>query len=579
MKSKSEIKVKILDCTTRDGGYLNDWRFEKKFVREVYRALSKAGVDYYEIGYRGSAKYFDPKKFGSWRFSRESDIKEAINGINGPAIAIMADYGKIDLEDFLPKKESLVSMVRLASHKNTIKDALTMLARIKKLGYQTSLQAMGYSGYSQAERKELCQMISGCSLDYAYVADTYGSLFPHEMKGLLEPLLKLKGDIKIGFHPHNSLQMAFANSLEAIRCGVDIIDSSIFGMGRGAGNLPTEIILAYLHDKMPDKFNVIPVLNCIDEYFISLQKKIGWGYKLAYMLSGLFQCHPSYSQKLVDFKEFTMEDIWRALECINKKNPTGFSEDLLKNIISQGIAGGSSASDKKCARKEFKPGNQDKISGHKVAYQNRHKGRVFLVLGNGPTLKDYQSQIKKFIRKYNPVVLGANFLGGLFVPDYHAFSNKRRFANYIDTVNPGSKLLLGKYISADMVKEYTAKDYEVIEYLDTLNHDFDIVNGVIQCNCRTVSVLLMAVAVVMGAENLFCVGMDGYLNLDDQGNPLFYQEADEKQERDLIIEMHKSNSRFIGQINDYLLEQGKEGVHILTPTSYREFYKGIKNYI
>jgi len=578
MPAKKDFQVKVLDCTTRDGGYCNNWDFEVKFVREIYRALSKAGVDYYEIGYRGTRKFFDPKVFGRWRFSTEKDILAATSGIRGTDIAIMADYGKIALEDFLPRDESVVKMVRLASHKDDIKEALKLLAKIRKKGYEISLQAMGYSGYSSNERKEFARAVSSAGLDYAYIADTYGSLFPHEMEELLAPLLLLKDKVKIGFHPHNSLQMAFANSIEAIRCGVDIIDSSIFGMGRGAGNLPTEIILAYLHDKMPDKFNVIPVLNCIDEYFVDLQKNIGWGYELAYMLSGLFKCHPSYSRKLVDFKEFTMEDIWRALECIKKKNPIGFSEELLKEIVNQGIAGGAVPINKP-GLSTPKVKKSAKSLKKKIDYLDRYKGREFLILGNGPSLKVYQPQIKEFIRKFKPVVMGANYLGGLITPDYHAFSNKRRFVNYIETVSPNSKLLVGKYITREMVKEYTDREFETIEYLDTLNNDFDIKNGVIQCNCRTVSVLLMGVAIAMGAEKIFCVGMDGYLNLDEQGNPLFYKETDEKQERELIIEMHQTNSRFIKQINDHLLKNGKEGVHILTPTSYREFYKGIKNYI
>lgn len=579
MKTGKSLGVKILDCTTRDGGYCNQWRFEKKLVRQIYRSLAKAGVDYYEIGYRGHAADFDPAEYGLWHFSSEDDIREVTEGIEGPAIAVMSDYGKARLDQFPLRSESAVSLVRIASHRHTLKEALILLGKIRAKGYQTSLQAMGYSGYSAEERREFARMIASAGIDFAYIADTYGSIFPHEIEGLFEPLLKMKKTVQIGFHPHNSLQMAFANSIEAIRCGVDILDSSIFGMGRGAGNLPTEIILAYLHDKMPDKFNVIPVLNCIDEYFIEMQKRFGWGYQLPYMLSGLFQCHPSYAQKLVDFKEFTMDDIWRALESIQKKNPSGFSEPLLHGVISQGIAGKVPAGDDSAKAVERLPTSGKSRRAVAVPYLDRHRGRTFLVLGNGPTLKTYQDQINKLIVSYKPVVLGANYLGGLFVPDYHAFSNKRRFVNYIDTVSPHSSLLIGRFIPAEMIREYTQRDYETIEYLDSLEQDFDIVNGVIQCNCRTVSVLLMGLAVAMGAEKILAAGMDGYLNLDDQGNPLFYRETDEKRERDLIVEMHQSNAAYIRQINDYLLKRGKEGVHILTPTSYGEFYKGIKNYI
>lgn len=571
MSYRISTNVKLLDCTIRDGGYINNWNFDKRLVKEVYRALSKSGVDIVEIGFRGTEKYFDRKKFGLWRFSLEEDILDVIEGIKGPKLALMADYGKIDPSDFCDKKDSVVDLVRLAVHKDKTEEAIQLLEDIKRKGYEVSLQAMGYSNYTPQERMEFVELLKRSNIDYAYVADSYGSIFPNQIKELVEPLLELD-HIKIGFHPHNSLQMAFANTLEAINCGVHIVDSSIFGMGRGAGNLPTEIILAYMERKMPDKFNVIPVLNCIDRYFIKMQKEMNWGYQLPFMVSGLFQCHPNYAQNLVDRREYTMEDIWKAMEIIHKKSPVGFSENVLNEIIKKGIIGGLKV-------ENTVPNHQRTSTAHpKVLYLNRHKGETFLILGNGPSLKEYRAQIQEFIEKYRPICVGANYLGGMFKPHYHAFYNKRRFLSYIDTVDKDSKILIGQYIPDQMVKEYIQRDYEKIYYLDTLS-DFDIINGVIQSNCRTISVLLLGVAIVMGAEKIFAAGMDGYMGTDVRGEILFYKEEEAKLDRKIIIDMHKWNKKYIGQINDYFMSMGKEGIHILTPTSYGEFYKGIKNYI
>jgi 4-hydroxy 2-oxovalerate aldolase len=570
-------EVRILDCTIRDGGYLNSWRFEKKLTREIYRALSKAGVDYFEIGYTGTTKYFDRDAFGLWRFSDEKDIAGVCSNIHGAKIAIMADYGKFDLADLAPKAESMVTLFRLACHKDQMRDALTLLAKVKQKGYETSIQAMGYSGYGGHDRAEFVRMLADSDSDYAYVADSYGSIFPDQISGMIEPLLSLKPRMKIGFHPHNNLQMAFANSIEAVKSGADIIDSSIFGMGRGAGNLPTEIMLLYLQERIPDKFNVVPVLDCIDRYFINMQKDIGWGYQLIYMLTGVFKCHPTYAQKLINLKEYTMEDIWRALDCINKNNPVGYSEKLLNDIIGQGIIG--------CAERGpagrvpvLAPAVQSGQVAPVVPYRDRHKERSFLILGNGPTLLKYKDRIQEFIDRYDPVVLGANYLSGMFKPHYHAFCNKRRFADYIDTVSAGSKLMIGQHIPEDMIREYTGLDHETIYYKDTIS-DFAITDGVIQSNCRSVSVLLLGVAIVMGADKVFAAGMDGYLNVDSTGKLLFYDEKDEKVDKDLILDMHRMNYKFIDQINEYLLRQGRDGIHILTPTSYSKFYKGITNYL
>lgn len=570
-------EIDILDCTIRDGGYLNNWDFDKNLVREVFRAVSKSGIDYFEIGFRGTEKYFNKDSFGRWRFSREEDIAEVCKGIEGSKIAVMADYGKIEHSDFVMKEMSLIDLVRIAAHKDKMREALDLLAKIRNKGYRTSIQAMGYSNYSKHDVGEFIRMLKDFDLDYTYIADSYGSIFPDQIKGMVQPLLELERGIKIGFHPHNSLQMAFANTIEAINSGVTVVDSSFYGMGRGSGNLPTEIILSYFQNYRPDKFNSLPVLDCIDRFFIEMQKDIGWGYQLPYMLSGLFECHPTYAKKIVDMREYSIDDIWRALNYIKKENPIGYSEEVFNNVLVRGIIAGPSENDKRSISNE-QPGARSKGCELKVPYANKHAGKIFLVLGNGPSLKEYKAHINEFIDKFEPVVLGANNLDGMFEPHYHAFSNKRRFMQYVDTVSAKSKLLISQYIGDKIIKEYTEKIYEKICYIDTLNNDFGIIDGVIQCNCRTVSVLLMGVAIVMGAEKIFAVGFDGYID-NVESETLYYDEKESKSDENLIIDMHRWNKKIIEQINEYYVSLGKEGVHILTPTSYGLFYKGISNYI
>jgi 4-hydroxy 2-oxovalerate aldolase len=574
-------EIVVLDCTIRDGGYVNNWHFDKKVAREVYRALSKAGVDIVEIGFRGSEKYFNKKDYGLWKFSAEADIREITQNIHGAKLSVMADFGKIDLEDFCDAKDSLVKIVRLAVHKNKLKEAVALLEKIKGKGYEVSLNAMGYTNYSDAERKDLIATVKASSLDYLYIADSYGSLFPDQIKAFLDPLLEIPG-IKIGFHPHNSIQMAFANTLEAIRCGVHIIDSTIYGMGRAAGNLPTEIIVSFLEKRDSGKFNVIPILNIIDRYFVAMQKEMPWGYQLPYMLSGMFQCHPNYAKALVDAHEYTMEDIWKALDYVKKRNPVGFSKPLLREIVDDGFIGGTSRLPESAVSSAAEAEPVTSWSGAPilpVPYEDRYKGRDFLIMANGPTLREYQEKIQGFIQRFDPVVLGSNYLGGLFVPQYHAFNNKRRFMAYVDSVAPESRLLIGQYITDEMVRDYCAREYEQIYYLDRLSNNFDIKDGVIQANCRTIAVLLLGVAIVMGARRVFAVGLDGYTGMELLKNFHFYKETDEKEDHEMIIARHQWCKKFITQIDQYLERMGKEGVHILTPTSYKSFYKGIENYL
>jgi len=565
----------ILDCTIRDGGYLNNWRFDTKIVREVYRALSKAGVDIVEIGFRGTDKYFDRNEFGPWRFTDLQDLKEVVGGIKGARLAIMGDYGKLDVEDFTDNYREYVDLIRIAAHKDGTPGAIRQLEEIKKKGFTVSLNAMGITSYTGEETKELVNMLADSDIDYIYIADSYGSILPDQMRQLVEPFKALK-HIKIGFHPHNSLQMAFANTLEAIKCGVDIIDSTIYGMGRGAGNLPTEVMLSYLQLSTTDKYNVIPILHCIDRFFTNIQTDEPWGYQLPYMLSGIFQCHPYYPKTLVDYREFSMEDIWNALEVLSKINPVGFSKEILDDIIKSGMIGGLGKD--KMGEVKSVDAKKKRERAIEVSYKDLYEGRDFLILANGPTLKEYGTKIDEFIRKYNPVILGANYLSGLFTPHYHAFNNKKRFVDYIDTVNADAVLFLGENLQDEMIKEYTSRSYETLYFNDELN-DFNIIDGVIQSNCRTIAVLLMGVAIVMGANRIFAVGMDGYTGAGLKEGFHFYKEKVEPEEDDLVIERHHYNQHFIEQIDEYLKNAGKEGIHILTPTSYKAFYKGIENYL
>ena len=569
------IVPQILDCTIRDGGYLNNWRFAPDLVREVYRSASKAGVDYVELGYHGSRKFFDPDQYGLWRFTPETALAEAVAGIQGAKVSVMIDSGRFDPADMPPRAESVAEMVRVAAHRDKLGVAMDELAAIKAKGYATSLQLMGYSGYSPAERDNLRALLEGAPVDYAYVADSYGSMYPHQIAEFLAPLQGIPG-IKVGFHPHNQLQMAFANSLEAIRCGVDIVDATLYGIGRAAGNLPLEILVAYFQERLPDRFSVLPLLNTIDRHFIALKREKPWGYQLPFMLSGLLDLHPSYSLELSERREHTIEEIWTALRGVRQRGGVGFSRQVLDQLLASGMVGGH----QRGQRGPAVAGDQPEAAAPQppVTYQDRHQGRDFLILATGPSLREYSERVSRFIAKHDPVVLGANYLGDLFAPHYHAFANRRRFSEYVGRVNPNSRLLLASHFDQDFIREYTDRDFEWLVYHNRLA-DFDLNDGVISTSCRTVSVLLCGLALVMGARRIFVVGMDGYLGAAAGGDSHFYQERDETSRQEVIREKHEMNLRYLRQIHQYAEARGLEGLHILTPTAYQEFYKGISNYL
>lgn len=572
-----EKRTKILDCTIRDGGYLNDWHFDLKLVRELYRAHSRSGVDFVEIGFRSTDKYFDPNKYGPWRFTPEQLVSEVVKGISGPAVSLMVDFGKVDIEDIPDRKNSIASMYRVAVHKDKALQAVELCNIIADKGYTSSIQLMGIVNYTEDDFNQILGALKDSKIDYVYFADSYGSLLPSDIKGILDRL-SVTGK-KIGFHAHNNLQLGFANTLEAIKSGVDIVDGTVYGMGRGAGNLPIEILLSYLEKTFAkNTYNTLPVLDIIDRYMLDLHKDLKWGYDLSYMLSGMFEVHPYYSKTMVDYREYSIEDILRTLETVKEMKPIGFKKPILDSIIQSGFVGIPAVQKHSKSDSDSIP-VQDLSEFGQVAYLDRHSGRDFLVLANGPTLKEKKEQIEKFIKKYNPVVIGANYLGGLFVPHYHAFGNKKRFIDYIDTVDAGSNILISNIFSDEFAKKYTDRKYEFIQHLPQLSTDFNISNGVVMTNCRTISILSVAVAIIMGAERIFIAGMDGYKQVDNfmKKSVHFYKESDETEDFEMLMEKHNWNERLLKQIDNYLVSNNKDGLCILTPTSHKAFYKSLDN--
>lgn len=576
MSLAEQNNFKILDCTIRDGGYLNDWAFDKTLVRELYRNLSRSGIDFIEIGFRNQQL----PKMGIWCSTPEELINEVCEGIAGVGIALLVDLGKVNLDQIPAAEKSLVKLYRVACNKSDVLQGLRLCEAIKARGYLVSLNLMGIVNYSKEDLEAIIPMIKNSSVDYVYFADSYGSLFPYEVKSYID-ILKPVGK-KIGFHPHNNLQLAFANTLEALQNGIDIVDGTIFGMGRGAGNLPLEVLLTYLERvKGHDRYNALPVLDLIDRFFLKMNEEIRWGYNLPYMLSGANCVHPNYAKYMMEHYYYTMDDMTKVLDVIKDIKPVGYNKQLMDKIIQSGFV------------KPKDDAGQDDINQdesrfmkkkYRVEYLDRHKGKDFLILANGPSLKEYQKDVQEFIDQTAPVVLGANNLEGLFVPDYHAFSNKKRFISYIGQVDERSKLLISTLFERDFIGDYTNRDFEWLVHLNRLSNNFFIEDGVISSHCGTVSVLLIAVAMVMGAKRIFIAGMDGYKNKDSflSTRIHFYDEEnqDKKEASDFraYLELHKNNENLLHKINKYLHDRGQEGLTIITPTSHKYFYQNIQHF-
>jgi len=302
-------KIKVLDCTIRDGGLINKHDFDHRFVREVYKALSAAGVDYIEVGYKNSRKLFSPSEYGAWKFCDDEDIQKVIKGIESKTkISVMVDVGRVDLEDVKPASESPVDMFRVASYVKDIDKAIHMANHLADKGYETTINIMAISRDQGKELEEALEQIEKESkINALYIVDSFGALYQETTERLVKLFRNIVKRAEVGFHGHNNQQLAFGNTIEAIIHDANYLDGTVYGIGRAAGNCPLELLVGFL--KNP-KFDLRPILDLISKEFIPLRKKIEWGYIIPYAISGMMNEHPRAamalrnSDKKEDYREF-----------------------------------------------------------------------------------------------------------------------------------------------------------------------------------------------------------------------------------------------------------------------------------
>jgi 4-hydroxy 2-oxovalerate aldolase len=289
-------ELKVLDCTIRDGGLVNAHRFSDELVRAVYRACVDAGIDYMEIGYKNSKRIFPPDNFGPWRHCDEKDIRRVVGShdsqTTGLKLAAMADASKSDWRtDLVPAAESPLDMIRVAFYAHQVSEAIDMIAHASELGYETTANLMAVSNITDREIDTVLEAVAKTPAIAMVIVDSFGHLYREQIDLLYHKYASaLEGPGKeIGIHAHNNQQLAFANTIEAIICGCNRVDSTIFGFGRGAGNCHTELLLGFLRNP---KFNVRPIIKVIQEHILPLRRELEWGPLLPYNITGQMNQHP-----------------------------------------------------------------------------------------------------------------------------------------------------------------------------------------------------------------------------------------------------------------------------------------------
>ena len=305
--------IKVFDCTIRDGGLVNNYHFSDAFVKAHYETCVAAGVDYMEIGKNVSPTVMSVDEYGPWNFCKEEDIRRIVGeNKTNMKIAVMSDIGRSLKEELRPKSESVVDMIRIATYIHQIPAAIELIQDAHEKGYETTVNIMAISKSFDDELDEVLAQLAKTPVNVIYIADSFGSFYPEQIKKLTEKYLKVAVDSgkQIGIHAHNNLQLAYANTLESMIYGASFLDVTISGFGRGAGNCPLELLIGFL--KNP-KYKLMPVLKFIEEFIVPLEKELDWGYSIPYMLTGQLNEHPRAAMKARDEKDTNYREFYRTL--------------------------------------------------------------------------------------------------------------------------------------------------------------------------------------------------------------------------------------------------------------------------
>ncbi|MFA4980524.1 MAG: hypothetical protein WC589_23655 [Sphingobacterium sp.] len=572
------MNTKILDCTVRDGGHLNNWSFDPLCVKASYFAALKSGADYFEIGYRMPKS---KKGLGLFGYSHDDVLSSLVKPSDKCKLTVMIDAGKSDNSLFKQCKPDVtpIKAVRVAAYPYELQKAISLVEDIKDKGYEVFLNLMASSELNDEQYNQLRGWSNKVILNSINFADSFGSFLPTDISNHIQKLHDI-GFKYVGFHSHNNLQLAFANTLRAMEEGVAYVDASIYGMGRGAGNLPIEVLIGYLEKSGFEEYNVSPYLDVIERYYQKISEELDWGYKIKSLMSGMKEVHPYYVDDLYNKNIYTVDEIWNALDFVKGTCPISYSADKLNEALDSRLYRPLTPDKIEDVCQEIS--QQFKIIPASDAFEignlqlsKKHYGKKIMIIANGPSVLQYKEEIEALLNKEQCITIGVNYLQGEFIPDYHIFVNRKRFLKYISSVNSESILIVPSFFGKEIVSEnHTGQcQYFDIETVHDLQEN--PIRGATQRLVNlNVAVCAILMAYQMGASEIYAVGMDGYIKETSEKIVYFYNEDDLVDDENVAAYRYKKLTEELNRINLFLQDHNVP-FSIITPTSHKKYYQAV----
>lgn len=520
--------ISILDCTLRDGGYVNNWVFGQQVINKIVRKIFLSGIEIAELGYLSTKDSGNPDVA---RYSSVDDIRRAFvaNKNADQSYAVMINLGEYPLE-LLPKAKKDDPIFRVAFHKKDIDKAFDYFDGLSKLGYRFFIQPMGVLNYSDEEFIRLINKSNATSTEAFYIVDSFGVI---EMKDFRRLIFiadsNLKQNIALGYHAHNNLQQAYSNAkymTEQLLVHDLIIDASVFGMGRGAGNLNIELFSAFLNQDFKKNYKIDSLLEIFDECLKPIFLQQFWGYSLPYYLSSIHNCHPNYASYFAGKNTLSVKSMHEILGMISDADKGSFTKEKAIAYYNR-------------YQENFvEDGESLDVLSKELSKQN------ILILAPGNSLNTHQETINNFIRSSSPIIIGVNSYSDHYVYDYLFLSNEKR----INGIIPEN---IKRIIKTSNIRKTLPKELN-INYSSFLCRQDKIASDA--------TLMLLNMLITIGIKNVYIAGFDGFSSRPDEN---YFEKSlsmgslpSFKEERNESISAEIKNM------------QNRIGINFITPSRY-----------
>ncbi len=489
--------IEILDCTLRDGGFVNDWNFGAGSIANIIGRLVKAGIDIIEVGFIDARRSYDINRS---IFPDTDSIKPIFNNLetDNALILGMIDFGTCPIEAITEQQDSVLDGIRVIFKKQHSREALEFCAAIKKKGYKIFVNPVSVTSYSDTEMLNLIATINALAPDGVAIVDTYGLMHKQELLHYYSLLDKnLITGIKIGYHAHNNFQLAYANSLELVALDSErelIIDTSLFGMGKSAGNTCTELVAMHLNENYGKCYDMYQLLEAIDVDISKEYARKQWGYTLNHFVAASNDCHPDYVSALIGKRTLSVKAVNEILARIEPPAKLTFSKALIENLYLE---------------------YQNKYiddSGAYVALARQLISRKILIIAPGRSIETDKTHIQDFIHENEPAVITINFIDENYKPDYVFMGNSKRYSQFYNKIYMGE--CSAKVICTSNIAESNRKIDYIFNFNSLISEDDVIRDNPV--------LMLLNLLTNMKINTVFLAGFDGYTNDNMKNYPEEY---------------------------------------------------------